>query len=217
MSPGFLVKSILNSLIPTRFLLYRNNNREKLLALTFDDGPHPVNTPILIDILSDLDVTATFFVQGSEAKKYPDLVRSLLSNGHQIGNHGYDHLDCRKVGLADYVADIEKAQKLLNEITGLNLNRLFRPPYGSVTPRSFLRLNRIGYKYIFWSADSRDSFINDPGSLFEHVMSLPIKSGDVLLFHEDYHHSVETIGSILASLKERGFSFVPISDFLIRT
>jgi len=214
MSPGLLVKSLINRVAPSRFLLHRYSAPGHTLALTFDDGPHPVHTPLLIDVLGKAGVTATFFVQGSEARKYPSLVQDLVAAGHQIGNHGNRHLDCKRVGFGEYIADIEDAQQLLQDTTGTDLPKLFRPPYGSVTPKTFLALNTRGYKYVFWSADSRDSFIREPDKLLQHVKSLPIRSGDVLLFHEDYPHSVNLIGELVNHFQNQEYAFVPVSHYL---
>jgi len=214
MSPGYAIKSVLNRIAPRRFLLHRHATPNKTLALTFDDGPHPVHTPMLIDILGAVNVKGTFFLQGSEAQKYPSLVRELVRAGHQVANHGYNHLDCRRVTFKEYIYDIEKAQTLLDEITGESLPKVFRPPYGSVSPRTFLSLNARGYRYIFWSADSRDSFIKVREDLLKHVKSQPVRSDDVMLFHEDYRHSVDSMEEILNYYLKKGMSFVPVNYFL---
>lgn len=214
MSPGYLIKSILNRTVPGRFMLHRHGRLpDQSLALTFDDGPHPDNTPRILDILDRLDIKATFFIQGCEAKDRHDMVRRVVIEGHQIGNHGFHHLDCRKVSTDEFVNDIEDAQKLFEDITGNELGRIFRPPYGSVTPGSFWRLNRLGYRYVFWSTDSRDSFIRSPESLLAHMQSLDVESGDVLLFHEDYDHTVEILEAALSFYQQQGYRFATVDGF----
>ena len=213
MSPGYLVKSVINRVAPSRFLLHRHTCQDNTLALTFDDGPHPQHTPLLIDILETAGIKATFFVQGSEAKKYPRLIRDLAESGHQIANHGYHHLDCHRVSSREYIADVESAQSLLQDIAGESITRTFRPPYGNVTTNTFLRLNQMGYKYAFWSADSRDSFILNREELLHHIYTLPVRAGDIMLFHEDYRHSVDTIGDIIQYLQLKYFSFVSVDHY----
>lgn len=213
MSPGYLVKFVLNRVMPQRVLLHRYNKVKNGLALTFDDGPHPVNSNKILDCLEKFNAKATFFIQGSEARKYPQLVQRMLRDGHQIGNHGFNHLDCKRTAIKEYVEDVESAQKLLEDIAGHHLRRIFRPPYGSVTMNSFSKLMKLGYAYVFWSADSRDSFIQTPDELLTYTMMLPIKSGEILLFHEDYMHSTEILPSIISNLQRKGFDFQPIDSF----
>lgn len=192
--------------------LVRGRKADKRIALTFDDGPHPINTARILDILDEEEAKATFFLQGSEAEKYPGLVDEIARRGHEIGNHGYSHLSARRVPWRTYVEEVDRTQRILKGIVGEATGRLFRPPFGEITPLTFLRLAVGGYRFIFWSADSRDSFIREPAALAAHIDALPVDSGDILLFHEDYGHMVAALPRILKSLKARGLKFGWLED-----
>lgn len=197
-----MVKRGLGALFPGTVLVKGKHSIGRV-ALTFDDGPHPENTPRILDVLDKSYVTATFFLQGREAEKYPALVREISARGHQVGNHGYSHLDARQSPWNIYVDEVHRAQTILQDAVGRKLDKIFRPPFGNIGGTSFLALAWNGFRFVFWSVDSRDSFIREPSALTAHIASLGIVSGDILLFHEDYAHSVTALPAIL-ELLERG-------------
>lgn len=211
MSPGRLIKHGLAAVFPG-LVLIRQRSAKQRIALTFDDGPDPKNTLRILDILDAGAARATFFVQGKPAEANPALVREIVARGHQLGNHGYSHLDARRARLRDYLEDTNRAQEILQNILGQEIEKIFRPPYGNITGPSFLALVRRGFRFVFWSVDSRDSFIRESPALTAYVGSLPVTGGDVLLLHEDYTHTVESLPRILDSLKNRGLHFSRISD-----
>lgn len=211
MGMGRMVKHGLAALFPGR-VLTRQRGVKRRIALSFDDGPHPQNTPRILDILDAGGAVATFFVQGKSAEKHPALVREIVARGHQIGNHGYLHLDARRTGLRAYVADTKHAQDILENILGRRIERIFRPPYGNITGPSFLALIWQGFRFVFWSVDSRDSFIRETPALTAYIDSLPIDGGDILLLHEDYAHTVESLPHIVRILRERTFEFSRVGD-----
>ena len=210
---GRLVKHALGRLFPGTVLIKGARSARPRVALTLDDGPHPENTPRILDILDRSQVCATFFLQGAEVEKYPSLAREIFSRGHQIGNHGHSHFDARQTRRDLYVADINRAQETLQNTVGAALDRIFRPPHGNITGTAFLSLARSGYRFVFWSADSRDSFIRTPTELVAHFTSLNVADGDILLFHEDYAHTVASLPEVLRLIKDRSLVVAPIRDF----
>ena len=212
MSVGALVKRALGRAFPAAVLVKGARAQTPRVALTFDDGPHPGHTPAILDILDAHDARATFFLQGAEAEKHPGLAREIAARGHQVGNHGYSHYDARKVPLGIYLADVDRARDTLQNVLGTKLEPIFRPPHGSVTGPSFVALARHGYRFVFWSADSRDSFIRSRPELVEHVASLGVSDGDILLLHEDYPHTVEALADIVGLIRGRSLGFVAIRD-----
>lgn len=211
MSAGGMVKRGLARLFPG-LVLIRHRRAGDRVAVTFDDGPDPRNTPRILDILEAHGASATFFVQGKTAEQHPSLVREMAARGHQIGNHGYSHMDARNTSLRAYVENTRQAQHVLENILGRKVEKIFRPPYGNITGPSFLALARRGFRFVFWSVDSRDSFILEAPALTAYFESLRISGGDILLFHEDYAHTVESLPRMLQSLKGRSLGFSRVGD-----
>jgi peptidoglycan/xylan/chitin deacetylase (PgdA/CDA1 family) len=211
MSAGRIIKHGLAAVFPSLVLIRQRRARHNI-AITFDDGPDPQHTPRILDILDSAGASATFFVQGKTAEEYPALVREIAARGHQIGNHGYSHLDARRASLRAYIEDTKYAQNVLENILGRRIEKIFRPPYGNITGPSFLALTWQGFRFVFWSVDSRDSFIRERPALTAYMDTLPVAGGDILLLHEDYAHTVESLPRILQSLKDRSLKFSRISD-----
>ena len=211
MGPGRMIKLGLGALLPGAVLV-KGGRRDGRVALTFDDGPHPECTPRILDILERDGAIATFFVQGKIAEQYPGLIREVSMRGHQIGNHGYIHLDAKRTSRHRYVEDVKRAQEVLQNMVGKALDKIFRPPFGNVTGTTFVSLACSGYRFVFWSADSRDSFIRNPAEIIEHISTLNIVGGDILLLHEDYSHTVAALPGILQSLRSRALTFCRVGD-----
>ena len=115
--------------------LFRIKTTEKLLYLTFDDGPDPESTPVLLEILEKHNIKVIFFCNGRAAEKYPELIGQIKSQGHLIGNHGYNHLDGWRTSTEKYIADVENA-------AGFTSSDLFRPPYGRLSLGQYRKLKR---------------------------------------------------------------------------
>ncbi len=164
----------------------------------------------LLDVLAEAQAHATFFLQGSHAEQWPQLVREIHARGHQVANHAYSHRSARQTSCDAFAQEVERTQALLEQIVGGALTRDFRPPFGDTTPRSFLRLARRGYRWVFWSLDSDDSVVRDPRELALRIERLNAGPGDIVLFHEDYAHSVAAMPQILASWRARGLSAVRV-------
>jgi len=184
--------------------------------MTFDDGPHPENTPRILDALDAHHARATFFLQGNMADRHPQIVREIARRGHEIGNHGYAHYDARVLARRAYVADVLRAQAAIEDILGQPLPRIFRPPFGNVTPGSMLALLRQRFRFIFWSLDSCDSFIEGAPALVDHVGRQPIDAGCIMLFHDDYARTAEALAQLIGIVKQRGLALVTVKDLLSR-
>ena len=125
-----------------REAIFRIRTGEKLLFLTFDDGPNPDSTPALLRTLGIYKVKALFFCDGRAAEKYPELIELIISQGHVIGNHGYGHLNGWKTPENIYLEDVSKAATFIN-------SGLFRPPYGRIRLSQYNKL-REKYRIVFW-------------------------------------------------------------------
>jgi len=216
MGLGGVAKRIAAQLAPRTFIMRGATGPEHRIGLTFDDGPHPENTPRILDVLDAHGVRATFFVQGDMVERHPTLLREVAARGHRVGNHGYGHMDARDTAWTEYLASVLRTQALLEEIVGSPLPRYFRPPYGSITLRSTIALVRHGYQFVFWSLDSRDSFVPDASALLAHVEGQRMEPGCIMLLHEDYHHTVVALEPLIALVRRRGLVPVAIDSLLLR-
>jgi peptidoglycan/xylan/chitin deacetylase (PgdA/CDA1 family) len=156
--------------------LFRINTREKLICLTFDDGPHPISTPVILNILEKHKVKAMFFCKGVNAEHYPELLHQIISEGHLTGNHSYSHPDGWMTGIRKYTADVDKAS--------LNIpGKYFRPPYGRLGICQYLKLKPF-YKIIFWDIMPYDFDKSFPWERSLNVLLRLIRPGSVIALHD---------------------------------
>lgn len=150
------------------------------IYLTFDDGPHPENTQVLLDILKKYNAKATFFLIGENAKKYPDLVKKLQQEGHTIANHTYSHLKFDG-DLTTFMNDINACE---DEIKLYNTFKYFRIPYGVINLKLLTTLFFKKYKTVFWNKDTKDFELNSPDQVKEHIDIASVQKGDIILMHD---------------------------------
>lgn len=182
---------------------------EKKIALTFDDGPHAMYTPVLLDGLKKRNVKATFFVIGKKAEENHELIKRMQCEGHLIGNHTFSHVQLSSVNLSVYQQEIEQTNQLLEKI--LEDETLFvRPPYGEWNRSLEQELNVFP---VFWTIDPLDWMKTDVGEIVEAVVA-DATAGDIILLHDCYHSSVEAAFQIIDILQKRGFVFVTVDDIL---
>lgn len=178
----------------------------KELFLTFDDGPDPVSTPAILNILGRYNVKAAFFCTGKEALKYPGLMSAIRSEGHLTGNHGYRHLDGWKTNTEVYLRNIREA-------SGYTSASLMRPPYGRIRLRQYRELS-AEFTIVFWDLmpydfDKRLS----PAKILE-IMKRKVRSGSVIVLHDtNASHAAVILEEFIKSSIDKGFSFslLPVS------
>jgi peptidoglycan/xylan/chitin deacetylase (PgdA/CDA1 family) len=183
------------------------------LALTFDDGPHPIHTPRLLDILKQYGVRATFFVVGKNVERYPDIAQRIVSEGHQIGNHTMTHPNLVKLKRKRFDSEIKEVSTLIEAYTGVRPTAI-RPPYGSLDPKveAILR-NLYGLNIILWSVDPQDW--KKPGVVeVSRRLIEGARPGAILLAHDIHADTVEAMPSVLSQLKARGYRFGTIDQML---
>ncbi len=195
---------------------YVPKNDEKIIALTFDDGPHPTYTERVLQVLADHDAKATFFEVGMNAEYYPAVTKEILAQGHEIGNHTYSHPDLSKLSQSEIEKEIQKQSKVIEEITGAP-PLYFRPPCGSCRDKIIQSAEQHSLTVILWSIDTRDWAGNDAAHIAEDVIN-SARPGDIILFHDYPVHAsqqtVEALERILPALTAEGFRFVTISELL---
>ena len=184
-------------------VIWNKVNSQNNIWLTFDDGPSPEVTPFILSILNEEQVKATFFLVGKQIKKYPYLVEQIIENGHIIANHSYSHKSGWQSNSNFYINDVEKCQQLMPE------NKLFRPPYGKISPRQISHLKKK-YKIILWDVLGGDFYMKKkPLEIKKNILKYT-KSGSIIVLHNNTK-SFKNLNPILKEtiqkLKQRGFSF----------
>ncbi len=192
----------------------RRADAAKAVALTFDDGPHPTYTPQLLDILAKNNARATFFVLGIYVKKYPDLVRRMLREGHEVGIHSWAHANFTRISSAAAGEDIARCQRLLQSLGDgpVSLN-WFRPPYGAKNATVEQVVKAAGLRVAMWSVDPQDW--RQPGSdvIYQRVVKR-VHSGAVVLFHDGPANragTVKAVRRLVPALQKKGYRLVTIS------
>ena len=201
-----LVKWLLQFFFRQSFLLGKSDTDG--IIISFDDGPHPDHTEKILNTLDERGVKAVFFVTGEELAKHHDLGMMIVNRGHLLGNHTYSHQDVKQCTFREYKESMQQANELIHSLSSSRGKQLFRPPFSSFSLMQLLYIFIADYYLVNWTIDSRDSFIVTKDELIEYVMKLKIRSGDILLFHEDYPHSVAALPEILDFLHNAGHRFV---------
>lgn len=183
-------------------LVWKKNTDQKKIWITFDDGPNEKVTPYLINVLEKFDIKATFFIIGNQAKKYPELVKLIINNGHKIGNHSFSHLNGFSTNNNKYLEDVEQAKKYID-------SDIFRPPYGKITPFQIKNLKK-DFKIIMWDIMSWDFKENIyPNKIYKNVID-NVENGSIILFHNNlksYNNLKNSLEIILEKLKDKGYQF----------
>lgn len=200
-------------------IIKKGNEDEKIIALTFDDGPDEVFTPQVLDILKKNDVKATFFLVGENLKQNKEIVKRQFEEGHEIGNHTYTHINVAKSGYDKVYEEITKTQEEIKEIIGVE-PKLFRPPYRAMSRNMCDIIKNKNMNIILWSnLDPRDW--SNPG-VYSIVNTIESKvgNGNIILLH-DYNNlrnsksqTIQALESVIPYLKEQGYKFVTISELI---
>jgi len=181
------------------------------VALTFDDGPDPVDTPRLLDLLREKDVKATFFVVGQRAEQHPEIVRRAWDEGHLIANHTWSHqlLFCF-LSPQRLRSEIDRGNECIDRICGVR-TRYFRSPVGLRHPLLRSALEREGLEYVSWRVRSCDTIIKNSGTLARRILD-HASNRDIILMHDRLtkgtHVLLEALPGVIDELRERGFEFV---------
>ena len=181
----------------------------KKIALTFDDGPHPVYTKILLDGLAERGAKASFFVTGENAEKYPGLILRMQKEGHLIGNHTYSHIQLTSNNREAFRQELISTNEVLKEITGAE-TIFVRPPYGSWDKSFEKELNMFP---VLWNIDPLDWCSHNAECIAAKVVE-KAGDGDIILMHDYYDTSVTAALEVVDVLQKRGFQFVTVEEIL---
>ncbi len=195
--------------------IYSVETDRNLVSITFDCAWGAGDIPTILEILKKENVRASFFMVGQWGEKYPDAVKLIANDGHDVANHGYSHLRMSTIGKEKCRSEIELCNQKLGEISGTKVI-LFRPPYGDYNNTVIETCNELGSYPIQWNVDSLD-WKKDMSrqAILDRILKRT-KSGSIILFHNDTQYTVELLPQIISQLKAKGLDFVPVSELIMK-
>jgi peptidoglycan-N-acetylglucosamine deacetylase len=207
----FCLCSPLNAQIYTHGFIHRS------VALTFDDGPSPLFTEMILDILNQNHIKATFFLVGNKVAKDPELAAKIADDGHELGNHTYFHSRLNLVSNKTLINELKLTSDIIFEKTGQVVS-LFRPPHGFLPRNKVKLIENNGYDVILYSVNADDFYhnrtgMNSPSQIASRVISRTM-GADIILMHDDSAQTVVALPKIIKALKGRGFNFVTVSKLI---
>ena len=183
------------------------------IAITFDDGPNPETTPKLLKLLKQRGIHATFFVLGSRAAQSPEILRQMVAEGHEIGNHSWSHPQLPKISVAEADKQIETTSAAIEKATGQRPIYL-RPPYGEMTASLRDHLNKkYGLTFVYWSVDTLDWKNRNTQKIYDRAMK-EVGRGGIILAHDIHATTVDAMPKLLDALLAKGYKFVTISQLI---
>jgi len=188
--------------------------RPKLIALTFDDGPYPVDTPLLLDTLRALRVPATFFLIGRDGQQYPDLVRRIAAAGNEIADHTLTHPDLDRLDPAAVRHEVDAAAALLGALVPDPALRTFvRPPHGRYTLGTLRALQADAYDTVLWTDDPGDWRAVGPEAILAHVARFAT-APEILLLHSGRPATVAALPALVGRFRAAGYRFVTVGELV---
>lgn len=196
-------------------IVWEIQTKEKVVALTFDDGPHPKYTEQVLNLLEQYGAKGTFFLVGEHAEKNPQVVFRMYEEGHEIANHTYTHPFTKSV--PKIMKEIKQTDDTIFSITGYSPN-LFRPVEGQYTDQLVAEVVKEGYKIVMWSWHQDTEDWKSPGvnKIVNRVLN-GIEEGNIVLFHDgggNREQTVKALEIILPELKKQGYKFITVTEML---
>ena len=194
----------------TYFNLKKRNisDEDKIVALTFDDGPSKYTDSIL-DTLKKYNACATFFVIGNKVDFYDETLNKMLKNGNEIGNHSYSHKWLNRLSEQEFKNELNKTQEEVKKATGYT-PKLFRPTYGGYSDRL---KKYTDLTFVLWDVDSSDWKVKNTDKIIKNVIP-NVKDGSIVLMHDNHKYAADAIEAVVKKLKEEGYEFVTVSELL---
>jgi len=204
--------------------IYRSGNRSSnMVALTFDDGPSPEFTPAILDILREYNVPATFFMVGAHVEKYPEIAQRIVEEGHEIGNHTYNHRNIPTLSTMDLNKELLEATAAITGITGV-YPAYVRPPRGMYGGRFRRLANVLGQEIVLWTVSTRDWRYGVSADKIVNTIKSRVKGGDIILFHDsgalikseggDRRATILALPKAIETIQAKGLEIVPLSVLL---
>lgn len=199
---------------PTNKITFNKiNTNKKLVAMTFDDGPHPVHTPRLLNMLAKRNIKATFYVIGQKAATHPGILRRMIREGHEVANHSYTHPNFTKLSRASMESQLSKTAKIIFNVTGVHPNS-FRPPYGATNSNiKKYCIEKYGYPTILWDVDPKDWKRPGVATVSNRIIN-GARSGSIILAHDIHQPTIDAMPVALDTLLRRGYVFITVDQLL---
>jgi peptidoglycan/xylan/chitin deacetylase (PgdA/CDA1 family) len=213
-----------HTMVPWSQLYGKNFNGiqegQKVLALTYDDGPNDPWTMKLLDVLGKHQVPATFFMLGRYVRERPEIARAVFAAGHAVGNHSFQHRNLIFAGEAELRKELEETSKAIEDATG-ERPFLFRPPFGGRRPGTFRMVEELKMFPVMWRVTCFDWSAKSPEVILKHARQ-QIAGGEVVLLHdgghlrlgEDRSHTVRATDELIREYKDRGFLFTTVTEMM---
>ncbi|KGO83727.1 peptidoglycan/xylan/chitin deacetylase (PgdA/CDA1 family) [Flavobacterium cauense R2A-7] len=199
---GYFVKTYCNN----------PNEKERKIAISFDDGPHPMTEKVL-DVLQQYQAKATFFCIGTQIEKYPEIFKRIIAEGHVVGNHSYSHSNRFGIFSTDKVTEeIRRTDALIEDLTGKNV-LFFRPPFGVTNPRIARAAKATAKQVIGWNNRSLDTVIGDENKILERVKG-KVAPGGIILLHDTSQKTVNVLEQLLLFLQSEKYDVIAIDKLL---
>lgn len=193
---------------------HHGDTANRQIALTFDDGPHAVYTPQVLEILDRYNAKATFFCTGKNATQYPDIVKRAHHKGHAIGNHSFSHAPTVDfLGSANWLREIQQADRAIAQAIDYQ-PMFFRPPYGVTTPHLAKAIRISGHHVIGWQARPYDTLNSRPPARIVRIILGKVKPGSIILLHDTHDRIMPVLEQLLPELYQRGYTLVTVSKLI---
>lgn len=196
--------------------IYCVQTNKPQVALSFDAAWGNEDTKQIMDILAKYNIKVTFFMTGGWVEKYPDDVKYIASQGHDLGNHSENHKNMSQLNTEEISAEIQKVHNKVKSLTGIEMN-LFRPPYGDYDNKVISTADAMGYYPISWDVDSLDWKDYGSSSIIDMVLNHKhLGNGSIILMHNGAKYTPESLETIITGLLDKGYELVPISQLIIK-
>ncbi len=213
LATSLLGRTGLATRLPRHRYLARGPSVSHSIALTFDDGPHPVYTPPLLDALRQEGIFATFFVIGREAERHPDLVRRIDAEGHAIGSHTFTHSDPAHTPRRRFLNEVAETHSVVAAILGRKSPSLMRPPFGRLGFGKLLGLWWSGESIIVWNVDLKDYVPQPTSDVVARLRAHSLSAGDIILMHDNHPHAAVVVPEIADRARTAGLGFSTITPW----